>query len=100
LILCFSTLIICVWSALHFDIPRRRHRKRDGLAFGALWMIIATLCPEGLLAAAIHQHIDASMLEAYASVYLPSRTQANPGWLTRVLKRRLVNRGVSSSIPL
>jgi hypothetical protein len=49
---CLSTLIICAWSALHFDIPKRRHRRRDHLAFGVMWMVVAVLCPEGLLAAA------------------------------------------------
>jgi len=79
-------MIVCVWSALHFDIPRRRHRKRDCLVFGVLWVIKTVLCPEGLLAAAIYQRIDASILEGYASLYLPSQTQADPGWFTRVLK--------------
>ena len=41
LIFCLSTLIICVWSALHFNIPKSRQTKRDRLAFGAFWVIIA-----------------------------------------------------------
>jgi len=90
---CLSTLIICAWSALHFDIPKRRHRRRDHLALGSLWMMVAVLCPEGLLAAAIYQRIDASILEGYASLYLVSERQACPGWLTRVLKRFLGKTG-------
>ena len=84
---CVSTLIICVWSALHFDIPQRRHTNTERLAFGILWMIVGVLCPEGLLTSALFQRIDASILEGYASLYLQSETQAKPGWLTRTLKR-------------
>jgi len=87
LIFCFSTLIICAWSALHLDIPQRRHTKRERFAFGTLWMIVGVLCPEGLLTSAIFQRIDTSILEGYASLYLQSDTQAEPGWLTRILKR-------------
>ena len=86
---CLSTLIICAWSALHFDIPKRRYRRRDHLAFGVMWMMVAVLCPEALLAAAIYQRVDASILEGYASFHLLSERQAEPGWLTRVLNRFL-----------
>ena len=99
---CLSTLVICAWSALHFDIPKRRHRRRDHLAFGVMWMMVAVLCPEGLLAAAIYQHIDASILEGYASLYLLSERPADPGWLTRILMRFLgktERRDVSSPYP-
>ena len=97
---CLSTLIICAWSALHFDIPKRRHRRRDHLAFGVIWTMVAVLCPEGLLAAAIYQRVDASILEGYASLYLLSERQVEAGWLTRVLKRFLRNtRGKEVSTP-
>ena len=52
-------------------------------------MTVAVLCPEGLLAAAIYQRVDASILEGYASLYLLSESQVEAGWLTRVLKRFL-----------
>lgn len=103
LIICLGTLIICVWSALHFDIPSQRHRMKDRLALGVMWIVIAMLCPEGLLVAAICQHIDASMLEIRAPLYIPPEekaAQANPGWFTRVLKRYLREKSVSSPILL
>ncbi len=56
-------------------------------------MMVAVLCPEGLLAAAICQRVDASMLEGCASFYLLSERQAEAGWLTRVLKRCLGHTG-------
>ena len=97
---CLSTLIICAWSALHFDIPKRRHRRRDHVAFGVIWTMVAVLCPEGLLAAAIYQRIDASILEGYASLYLLSERQAQAGWLTRLLKGFIGNtRGKEVSTP-
>ena len=76
---------------------------KDRLAFGVMWIIIAMLCPEGLLVAAIYQHIDASVLEIYAPLYIPSEKEAeraNPGWFTRVLKRYIRDKTVSSPILL
>ena len=105
-IISLSTLIICVWSALHFDIPSRRHQTKDRLAFGVMWIIIAMLCPEGLLVAAICQHIDASTLEVNASLCIPSQVKdekaekAGSGWFTRVLKRYLRDKHVSPPILL
>jgi len=93
---CVSTLIICVWSALHFDIPQRRHTNTERFAFGILWMIVGVLCPGGLLTSAIFQRIDASILEGYASLSLQSETQAKPGWLTRTLKRFVLKAGGKS----
>ena len=62
--------------------------------------MVAVLCPEGLLAAAIYQRIDASILEGYASLYLLSERQAQAGWLTRLLKGFLGNtRGKEVSTP-
>ena len=56
-------------------------------------MVVAVLCPEGLLASAIYQRIDASILEGYAPLYLQAETRADTGWLTQVLKRFLGKAG-------
>ena len=75
---CFSTMIICIWSTLHFDIPITRHSRPYRSLLRVSWMLPALLAPEALLFAAIHQRIDAGSVAKKAIQYLPSR-QAKPG---------------------
>ena len=60
--LCFSTMIICVWSTLHFNIPIRRYTVARRFFLQVSWMIIALLAPEFLLYLAINERIMASVL--------------------------------------
>ena len=59
---CFSTLIICVWSALHFPIPTTRATATRRVFFRASWMVFALLAPEILLYFAIVERINAGRL--------------------------------------
>ena len=52
---CFSTLIICVWSTLHFNIPIRRFTATHRFLLQVSWMFIALLAPEFLLFLAINE---------------------------------------------
>ena len=62
---CISTLFLCVWSALHVDIPHRKSSFRKRLdKFG--WIIIGLLAPEFLLWTAFHQFWAARQLYTYA----------------------------------
>ena len=47
--LCFSTLIICVWSTLHFNVPTRRYTVTRRVSLQVSWMFFALLAPEVLL---------------------------------------------------
>jgi len=64
---CLSTLIICVWSALHFDIPATRHTLTHRIFIQVSWMVVALIAPEVLLCAAINQRVDAEILMAKAA---------------------------------
>jgi hypothetical protein len=79
---CLSTLIICVWSALHFDIPTTRHTLTHRIFIHVFWMAVALIAPEALLCAAIDQRIDSELLTRKAVEYLPQKL-AKPGIFAR-----------------
>ena len=59
---CFSTLIICVWSTLHFGIPTSRHTATRRLFVRVSWMVFALLAPEALLYLATYERLKAGAL--------------------------------------
>ena len=77
---CFSTMIICVWSTLHFNIPTRRYAHR--FFFEILWALAALLAPELLLYLAIDERIHAGVLLKTALKSHPEL--AKPGTVTRM----------------
>lgn len=98
---CFSTIIICIWSTLHFDIPITRQSRTQRLFLHVPWGLVALLAPEALLCAAIHQRIDAGVLAKQALQYLPSQQLTKPGRLACVLNyilRRRKSGEVSTNI--
>ena len=60
--LCFSTLIICTWSTLHFNIPTRRYSATRRFFLHVAWMLIALTAPELLFFLAINERVTASTL--------------------------------------
>ena len=60
--LCFSTLLICTWSSLHFGIPARRYSTIRWLIVRLTWTGLAFYTPELLLFLAIHERIIANIL--------------------------------------
>ena len=59
---CFSTLIICIWSTIHLNIPIRRYTATRRFFHQVFWMYIALLGPELLLYLAINEMITARIL--------------------------------------
>jgi hypothetical protein len=92
---CLSTLIICVWSALHFDIPTARHKLTHQFFIHVYWMVVALIAPEVLLCAAINQRIDAEILTRKAIEYLPQKL-AKPGIFARCFHLRAKPEAVST----
>lgn len=78
---CFSTIIICIWNTLHFDIPITRQSRTNRFLLRIPWVLVALLAPEALLCAAIYQRIDAGAVAKKALQYLPSRELTKPGRL-------------------
>ena len=80
--ICFSTLIICTWSTLHFNVPVKRYSAIRRFVFQVSWMIFALLAPEVLLYLAIHEWIKADRLLKKVLMFHPHL--AKPGLFTRM----------------
>ena len=76
---CFSTLIICIWSTLHFNIPIRRYTATRRFFLQVSWMFIALLAPELLLYLAINETSTARSLLKKVLKFHPHL--AKPGML-------------------
>ena len=79
--LCFSTLIICIWSTLHFNVPTKRYTVTRRFFIQVFWMILALLAPEVLLFLAINERITAGVLLKKVLKFHPHL--AKPGMFTR-----------------
>ena len=79
---CFSTMIICVWSTLHFNIPTRRYTATHRFFLEIGWVLVALLVPEALLFLAINERINAGVLLKKALKSHPDL--AKPGMVTRM----------------
>jgi len=60
--LCLSTMVICIWSTIHFNVPTKRHSNTRRFFTQVLWMFIALLTPEFLLLLAIDESVNAGIL--------------------------------------
>ena len=80
--ICFSTLIICIWSTLHFNIPAKRYTTTHRFFTQVFWMIFALLAPEVLLYLAIHEWIKVDELLKKVHKFHPHL--AKPGLFTRM----------------
>jgi hypothetical protein len=56
---CLSTLVICVYTALHMNISLSNRSKASKWAHHASWILIGTFAPEAILTAAVAQHVAA-----------------------------------------
>ena len=95
--ICFSTLIICIWSTLHFNIPAKRYTATRRFFIQVSWMIFALLAPEGLLFLAINERIAAGVLLKKVLKFHPHL--AKPGMFTRLynwIRERAESKDVSA----
>jgi len=95
--LCLSTMIICIWSTLHFNVPTKRYSTIRRFIFQVLWMFIALLAPEVLLLLALDERVNAGILLRKALKFRPHL--AKPGALARVyswIRGRVKSNDVSS----
>ena len=80
--LCFSTLIICIWSTVHFSIPAKRYTVTRRFFIQVSWMFIALIAPEVLLYLAINERIAVGILLKKVLEFHPHL--AKPGMFTRM----------------
>ena len=81
-LLCFSTLVICTWSSLHFSIPARRYSAIRRLTLHVSWTIFAFSFPEILLILAMNERINADTLVKRVLEFRPHL--AGPRMFTRM----------------
>ena len=79
---CFSTLIVCVWSTLHFNTPTSRYTAARRVFVQVSWMLFALLAPEVLLYLAVNERINAGALLKGVLKHHPHL--AKPGMLARM----------------
>ena len=82
ILFCFSTLTICIWSTIHFNIPIKRYTDTRRFFLQVSWMTLALLAPEFLLYLAITERITAGILLKKVLGFHPYL--AKPGMLARV----------------
>ncbi|GJE96390.1 hypothetical protein PsYK624_125860 [Phanerochaete sordida] len=68
---CLSTLVICVWNAIHFNVP---HRDRKWSFVHKLpWLFVALFAPDAVIILAGDQLDDAMVISAAARRYSQKR---------------------------
>lgn len=73
IITCVSTLIFCVWSAVHIDIPKNPKTRTLWPNLG--WLLVGLLAPELLLYIAYKQRRTAMTLLGMSRRYLKTEEQ-------------------------
>jgi len=97
ILLCLSTLIICVWDTIHFNIPIRRYTATRRFFHQVFWMIVALLAPELLLFMAINERVSARTL--LKKVLRVHPHLAEPGIRDRYIPGRAKSTDVSAQCP-
>ena len=62
MISCFLTLTLCVWNAMHLNIPRQNQTRRQSWLRNAGWVLLGILVPELVLLVAWRQWTSARRL--------------------------------------
>ena len=86
---CFSTMIICVWSALHMNIPTRPRGFVKTFLIKVGWVVLGILMPDLLLLVAVCELWAAIKLLRNAYRYIPGLPRPRGWFYTRVLLRRV-----------
>lgn len=59
---CLITLLLCVWQALHFNVPEKGRTSWDALMMNVLWITIGIYAPELVVFTAWRQWSSAQLL--------------------------------------
>ncbi|KLO08941.1 hypothetical protein SCHPADRAFT_944015 [Schizopora paradoxa] len=79
--LCASTTVICIWSAVHRNIPPKRLTGLRSYAMQVAWVFVAFFLPEFMFVYALRQFIDARRLvKKFSRSRTPPKTPRKKGW--------------------
>ena len=67
---CVATLILCVWSAMHLNIPPRNRTWSERAWYNTKWIILGILIPELVILSAWRQWLSARRLTAEMKKFL------------------------------
>lgn len=81
--LCFSTLIVCVWHAVHVDIPKWEEGFFREVGRRVGWMLIGMFMPDWLLHLSCSQLLMAWTLLDHAHGGYGTRSKFCPSWVVR-----------------
>ena len=84
---CLSTLFICVWSAVHDDVPKGK-RRIDVLLRRIGWLVLGLIAPEVLLYISYHQYTVAKKILRDAEQAFKMKSPPS-SWCARVQRRWL-----------
>ena len=83
---CASTLLVCVWSAIHKDVPEVRLSTYSELKRKLAYLAVTIFVPEFLLLRAAAQLLLARALVNEVRKHAPSRQRASRSWTAFIRK--------------
>jgi len=100
---CLSTLIICIWSTLHFNVPTKHHSNTRRFFHQVFWMFITLLALEYLLFLAINERINAGILlrkvlKSHPHLVKPGMLAGMWDWIHSRVKSKEVSTQCQSSV--
>lgn len=76
---CFLTLVLCVWSALHLNIPPPDQTTLDGLLLSFKWILAGICAPELVVFTAWRQWSSAALLQRIVFENMRDGSSCAPG---------------------
>jgi hypothetical protein len=73
---CVITQALCVWSALHLNIPPKYKTKSQKIWYNTRWVVLGVLIPELVILAAWRQWLSAKKMTAEMKTILESEMLA------------------------
>lgn len=74
---CVLTLVICVWSALHLNVPVESSRLRERNARRLRWVLLGIFAPEVVVSTAFAQFLTARWLKREIRADIEYRNKKN-----------------------
>ncbi len=74
---CLLTLVLCVWSALHLNVPRKGQSKAQSLFLNVRWIITGIYAPELVVFTAWRQWSSARLLQSIVQDALRTEEDKN-----------------------
>ncbi|KAI6373050.1 hypothetical protein MCOR25_003580 [Pyricularia grisea] len=81
LVSCILTLIVCVWSALHLNVPPRTQSTSKSILHNAQWIIAGIYTPELVVFVAWRQWSSARLLQKLITETADGKASLSENWI-------------------